>query len=549
MAKSKKRRSLEVGDVVLDGRYEILKIMHTSGMANVYLVSDRNLNKQWCLKEIVKSEAGKNMVEYRSLIQEANIMKSLNHSSIPRIVTIEEEGDSIFIVMDYVDGVSVKKWLIDKGRIDQNIVVTWMKQVCAVMIYLHNRKRPIFYRDMKPDNIMIQSDGNIKLLDFGISVVLTSDNKVIKEALGTPGYAAPEQRKKGLPYDLRSDIYAFGRTMYYMLTGLNPSIIKDIKPMREIDSSLSLGLEGIVDKCTKENPDDRYQSFEEVLYALQEYSKVDTNYNKKAYRKVVITLTLFLSSLALFIGSFIPFMMDKAQTRDLYKEKIEVAYQTGRQSDYIEAISIDPVKVTPYLGYIESIKTDGVFSKTEENDILGLINPNLEDLKKDSDYGSLAFAMGKLYWFYYEGEDGDVVSSRWFEESMNCDFMKEESKVYCDISNFKKDIAQAISESSDSGMYKDYWENLIKAKNIDSGEIVEFQLYNSIADCISIYSYRLKEDGVAKEDIDKEISNIQSFLKASNPSSEKSKELYSSLSQKMNGLSEKVNIAYEAGGM
>ena len=148
MSKKQKRRSLAVGDTVLNGRYEILKIMHTSGMANVYLVSDRNLNKQWCLKEIVKSEAGKNMVEYRSLIQEANIMKSLNHSSIPRIVTIEAEGDTIFIVMDYVDGISVKKWLLDKGRIDQNVAVTWMKQVCAVMIYLHNRRKPIFYRDM-----------------------------------------------------------------------------------------------------------------------------------------------------------------------------------------------------------------------------------------------------------------------------------------------------------------------------------------------------------------------------------------------------------------
>ena len=97
-----KRSVLSPGDTVLKGRYEVLKIIHSSGMSNVYLVSDSNLNKQWCLKEIRKSEAGKNQVEYYSLLQEANIMKSLNHASIPRITTIEQDGDSIFIIMDYV---------------------------------------------------------------------------------------------------------------------------------------------------------------------------------------------------------------------------------------------------------------------------------------------------------------------------------------------------------------------------------------------------------------------------------------------------------------
>ena len=100
-----KRKVLSVGDKVLDGKYEILKVINTSGMSNVYLVMDRNLKKQWCLKEIVKSESGRNMIEYRSLLREADIMKSLNHSNIPRIVTIEEENDTIFIVMDYVDGI------------------------------------------------------------------------------------------------------------------------------------------------------------------------------------------------------------------------------------------------------------------------------------------------------------------------------------------------------------------------------------------------------------------------------------------------------------
>lgn len=544
-----KRKSLSVGDSVLNGKYEILKVIHTSGMANVYLVSDKNLNKQWCLKEIVKSEAGKNMVEHRSLLQEANIMKSLNHSSIPRIVTIEEDGDSIFIIMDYVNGISVKEWLIRKGAVKQSVVVNWMKQVCGVLIYLHNRKHPIFYRDMKPDNIMIQEDGNIKVLDFGISAVITSKDDTILEPLGTKGYAAPEQKNVGEKYDLRSDIFSLGRTMYYMLTGLNPSIIgNNIRPIREINSSLSMGLEVIIDKCTKENPDERYQSVEEVLYALKNYETLDSSYRAKIKRKVNITIGLFLMSIFLFITSFIPLGINNSQIGQMYEKNLEVAVQTGRTSDYLDAIKYKPLIIGPYTGLIDSFKVDGVFTKEEESSLLDLISPNLSELKKEKDYGQLAYSIGKLYWFYYEGSDGDIVSSKWFKEAIDKDFNKEEAKVYYDLSNFKKNISMSIAESSDSGMYIEYWNNLMEAKDIDSGEIVELQLYNSIADAISSYSYRLKTDGVSKEDIDKEIKDINSFLSGYSPISEKAKELFNNLSEKSKVLQEKVNVAFSIGG-
>lgn len=547
----KKRTSLSPGDLVLSGRYEILKVIHTSGMANVYLVSDKSLKKQWCLKEIVKSEAGRNKIEYRSLLQEANIMKSLNHSGIPRIVSIEEEGDSIFIVMDYVEGLSVKEWLNKKGSIKQSVVVSWMKQVCNILIYLHNKKEPIFYRDMKPDNIMIQDDGNIKVLDFGISVVISENNKIIKEALGTKGYAAPEQKKKGLPYDLRSDIYALGMTMYHMLTGINPGIVEkgNLKPIREINSGLSVGLEVIIDKCTKENPDERYQTVEEVLYALINFTKLDEKYIKGLKRKVSISVGLFLSSILLISFSFIPFGMYKSQEKDLYDNKLEVAVQTGRSEDYLEAISLNPTNLAPYVGLIDSFKVDGVFSKDEESGLLGLINPILSDIKSDADYGSLSYNIGKLYWFYYEGNDGDVVSSKWFKEAIDSNFNKKDAKVYYDLGNFKRTVSMAIVESSDSGMYLEYWNNLMSAKAIDSGEIIELQLYNAIADAIQSYSYRLMTDGVKKEDVVKEITGIQNYLAVLNPVSDKSKELYSSLKHKTSSLMSIVDAAYSQGGV
>lgn len=547
--KKKKRRSLEVGDLVLDGRYEITSIIHTSGMANVYSVLDKNLNKRWCLKEIVKSEAGKENIEYYSLLQEANILKNLNNSNIPRIVTIEEEDDSIFIVMDFIEGTSVKTYLVNNGVVKQQLAVKWAKQICGIMIYLHNRKEPIFYRDMKPDNIMIQEDGNVKLIDFGVSVAISENNKYIKKRLGTPGFAAPEQRKVGAPYDLRSDIYAFGRTLYYMLTGINPSLVKGkLKSIREVDSSLSIGLEKVVLNCIEEDPDKRYESMEHVLYALNNYEKYDTDYIKKSKRKIKITGSLFATSILLFASSFIPLGMHNARLDEEYKDKVAVAAQTNRTSDYLDAVSLKPLILDPYTGLIDTFKQDGVFSKEEEESLLNVINPNLVEMKKDKDYGQLAYNMGKLYWYYYEGNDGDVVSSKWFEEAINSGFKEEDAKVYYDLSNFKKNISMAITESDDSGMYKEYWDNLMSAKKIDSGEMIELQIYNYIADSISTYSYRLKSDGVSKEELMREIDNIEKFLEASNPVSDKSKELKERLANSSSDLRSKVEAAYSHGG-
>lgn len=544
-----KRKSLNIGDSVLNGKYEILRVIHTNGMANVYLVIDKNLNKQWCLKEIVKSNTKMGIVEYQSLMQEAHIMKSLNHASIPRIVTIEDDGDSTFIIMDYVPGISVREWLRKKGVVEQEAVVKWMKQVCGVLIYLHNRKQPILYRDLKPDNIMIQEDSSIKVLDFGISVVISEENSVIEEALGTKGYAAPEQKKKGEKYDLRSDIYSFGKTMYYMLTGLNPSNLgKDIKPLREVNSSLSPGLEVIINKCTQDNPDDRYQSPEELLYALSNYDKIDSSYRDKSRKKVILSLGLLGLSFLLFICSFIPLGLHNSQLDEFYLKNLEKANVSGSTDDYISAIGYKPLELEPYIGLIDSIKMDGIFTKDEESKLLGLLNSHLEEIKKNKEYSKLAFNIGKLYWFYYESEDGDALSSNWLRDTLSLGYNVKEAKVYYDLSNFKKNISLSITESSDNGMYKEYWENLSKAKSLNSGEIVDLKLNTLSADFISNYASKLNSDGVSAEELLSEVDRISNFVSAYKLSSDKYSVFYDKLVSLNSTLREKVNSAYGLGG-
>lgn len=549
-----RRDILYVGETVLNGRYKVEKVIHSSGMANVYLVSDSNLNKQWCLKEIKKSKAGKDDVEFYSLLQEAQVMKSLNHAGIPRIVTIEEDGDSIFIVMDYIEGISLKSWIVRKGRIPQETVVVWMKQLCQIMMYLHNRSNPIFYRDMKPDNIMIQSDGNIKLLDFGISVVIKELNQKIDRALGTKGYAAPEQSKRGNVCDLRSDIYAMGKTMYYMLTGLNPTQLSknNLKSIREIDSSISIGLDEIVKKCIKEDPDDRYQSCEELLQALQNYDKLDYTYKKKQKRKVRVVFGMLGLSVLIMAGSLVPYTMYKKQEKDLYQRYLTVAEQSGKLEDYEEVLEIDPVRLEPYKGYIDAIKIDGRFTKDEESRLLNYINPNLESIKLEDDYGEFAFNVGKLYWFYYEGneDEGVVTSIKWFSDAEEEGYEPDIARVYSSLGEFKKVISTSVIESNDGGMYREYWNNLIKAREFDNGELINLQLNLYIANCISSYTYNLMQDGVTYDEVREQLNIIGSYIESYSPSEsikEKADKSFELLKNTYSVLGDKVKSVYKGG--
>lgn len=553
MTKKPKRPVLAVGDKVLGGKYEVLKVIHYTGMSNVYLVQDNTLNKQWCMKEIRKSEAGKHRVEYYTLIQEANVMKGLNHANIPRIVTIEEDGDSIFIIMDFVDGMSIKDWMMSRktgnGRIPQDMAIAWMKQICMVMMYLHNRRHPIFYRDMKPDNVMIQSDGNIKLLDFGTAIVIKEPNQRIERALGTRGYAAPEQSKRGNVCDLRSDIYGMGKTFYYMLTGLNPSQIPEekLRPIREIDSSISVGIERIVDKCCEKDPNKRYQSCEELLYALQNYKTLDTQYRRKIRKKVYAVGVLFITSIFLIVSSLIPFSMYRNQQLQEYKNLLAVAQQTGRSEDYIAVLESNPKNVAPYLGLIEADKVDGVFSKEEEQVLLNYLNPNLQTLQDKSDYGELAYEIGKLYWLYYEGssaDEGMITSTKWFSDAIEEGYEPELSNVYYQLGSFKRNIATSITESEDRGMYSQYYNNLITAKQEDTGELVTLQLNLSIASCISTYAYNLREDGITYSNITDQVTELQDFVNQYTPSIEKAEVSYNELVTILSTLQEKVDKIY-----
>ena len=206
------------------------------------------------------------------------MLKRLSHPNLPSIIDVIEDEETLLIVMDYIEGI-LSKALNEYGAQPQELVVEWAKQLCDVLGYLHTRKPPIIYRDMKPSNIMLKPDGNITLIDFGTAREFKEKNLADTTCLGTVGYAAPEQFGGQGQTDARTDIYCLGATLYHLVTGCNPCEPPyEIRLIREINPTLSSGLEKIIHKCTQKNPEERYQSCAELMSCLEHYKEiVDTD--------------------------------------------------------------------------------------------------------------------------------------------------------------------------------------------------------------------------------------------------------------------------------
>ncbi|MCM3668151.1 protein kinase [Mesobacillus maritimus] len=293
---------IQIGSVI-DDRYEILKEIGRGGMSIVYLAMDNRLNKSLVVKDIRKRQHSNNELLINSLIVEANMLKKLDHGALPKIYDIIDSEGDIYVVMDYIEGESLKERLKRDQKIPAEEVIEWAKQLAAVLDYLHTRKPyPIIYRDMKPDNIMLTPEGKIKLIDFGIAREFKSENVTDTTNLGTKSYAAPEQLS-GIQTDARTDIYSLGVTLYHLVTGksINEPPF-ELKPIRHWDSTLPEGLEHIIVKATQAEPNNRYQTSAELLYDLENINKLTKGYKNKLKKKLAFFLVPAVLCLA-FTGT------------------------------------------------------------------------------------------------------------------------------------------------------------------------------------------------------------------------------------------------------
>lgn len=488
----------EIGSII-DGKFEILTQIGQGGMSTVYLAMDTHLNKQWAVKEIRKKGNGKNdEIVVNSLLAEANLMKRLDHPSLPRIVDIIDNGTTIFVVMDYIEGESLDKILEEYGPQSEELVIGWARQLCDALSYLHDQKPSIVYRDMKPANVMLKPEGNIKIIDFGIAREYKEENLADTTVLGTKGYAPPEQYSGQT--DAKSDIYALGMTMHHLLTGIDPRTGEMYAPVRMWNPNLSEGIESIIDKCVQPAAENRYQNCQDLLYDLEHPDLVTRGYKRKQKRKLRTFIITSVMAVLCLISGFSCTVVAKNMNENNYDILISTSTASSldkKIENYKKAIELYPYDPEAYLKMIEAYDDDGKFGKKENDEFLSEYNAHKDGFDPmDSKVAELNYKIGMLYFNYYSDEDGTYsfatrVQKAYFffdenhENEKKSSFAQQNmSDCYYEICSFyKKYILNTTTVEEAS---KDNYDSLFQIINSTmskvkaAGAYDQLSLYNSV---------------------------------------------------------------------
>lgn len=556
---------LEIGSVI-DGKYKILSKIGQGGMSTVYLALNERANKSWAIKEVRKDGVTDFEVIKQSQIAETNLLKKLNHPNLPSIIDVIDKEDCFLIVMDYIEGNPLSDALEVKKKLDSEDVIEWAKQLCDVLEYLHTRKPPIIYRDMKPSNIMLRPDGSVMLIDFGIAREFKEQNIEDTTCLGTRGYAAPEQFGGQGQTDARTDVYCLGATLYHLVTGHNPCEPPyEMYPIRQWDPLLSSGLEKIIIKSTQKNPNDRFQSCAEFLYALEHYEEEDEGYKKIQNRKWYAFITTTCLAFVMLLCMGISYFGMTRQTSNKYNEHLNAATLATESNDkygqYEEAIKLSPEKTEAYVGLLETMQSDGVFDNEESKKVREIIPKYITDLQKNKEgYIQIAYELGMMY-FYYSEDGQDIQNSlRWLGiaigkeskeiEEKDIDKILGEDKAFRSRNLYKitqsyQDLESLYKEGDSKGNYKNLWEDLKAIMTADlvkkDNNVTAIVMYNFMTIQIQMHVQHFLDAGVGKT----EMMNMLSLIKENakyDKSSKYEEELYNKLMNNLEYAKKAVQI-------
>jgi serine/threonine-protein kinase len=509
---------------IIDGKYEILTKLGEGGMSRVYLARDKRLNKQWAVKELkTTGNPDQDAAIVQSFIREANMMKRLDHPFLPRIVDIVEEQDSVFVVMDYIEGQSLSKILKEHGAQPQESVIEWGLDLCETLDYLHTRTPPIIFRDMKPSNVMLRPDGTVRIVDFGIArEYKEADSGIHVEdttILGTKGYAAPEQFGGIGQTDQRTDVYCLGATLYHLLTGISPADPPyEMYPIRQVDPSLSPGLEKIITRCVQPNPAARYQSCAELYYALENYEKVDDDYNRRQRNKLRAFIVSAGLTVVLALGGIIGLVGNNIVLSNSYESLLDRAVKVPeemRAQYFQDAIALKPGDTRGYLELMDFYKIDGMLDTAESDRLILLLETNLDKLKSSKGYAFLALEVGKLYWYYYEGKDlNDSQLTRaararnWFQDATESsdEGLRRVAQVHYRITSFVTDLHRYAAEGEEEGVYREYYKDLLdltKLLSTEHNQVVKLRACTTVLIALEMYADRFKGDGITQKELEK----------------------------------------------
>lgn len=518
---------LQIGSV-LDGKYKILNEIGHGGNSTVYLALNERANKTWAVKEIRKNSGSDNEAVSRGLVAETEMLKKLSHPGLPGIVDVINTDDSFIIVMDYVEGKSLQTVLNQEGPQNTEKVVSWAKQLTDVLGYLHNRRPPIIYRDMKPANIILKPAGEgVVLVDFGTAREQKETGQSDADTLGTMGYAAPEQFDGRSQTDARTDIYNLGATMYHLLTGYSPADTQYvIYPLGQIKPELAgSGIEKIVTKCCQPDPANRYQSCEELMYALNHIDEIGPGAVKSRNTKWYV----FLACIALFILGIIGMIVSKA----VEKNAVETEYKTCMEAAeaetdfrkaadlYKDAINMKPSRIDAYEGLYKKAVSDYEITAEESqvlSEYLGDMKALAESDKKG--YAGLVYNLAADYCTEYSGMDasakaGAYIASALESENSLSDVQKSTLQLMTKLIAFA-DPSSAGEEMKISDYFRTLEEYLDDPSALDAKTENKLLSLAVCRDAENLYSYyvrQLQDEKIKDDEISRLHDNADKYFK------------------------------------
>ena len=516
---------LEIGSVV-GGKYKILNVIGRGGMSVVYLAVNESANKPWAVKEIVKDD----FCGFEADRKEIELMKKLRNPHLPGIADVIERRGSLLIVMDYIEGRTLESLLREYGRQEEEDVVDWAVQLCSVLSYLHAQTPPVIYRDMKPSNVMLRPDGRIMLLDLGAAREYSLKNTGDTVALGTRGYAAPEQYMAGEQSDERTDIYCLGAMLFQLLTGEEPH---RLQPVRNLCPEISGGLEQVILTCTRTEKRERYSSCAALRYALEHCREQDEECRRKFKRRIRLFCLIFTAALLCGAAAGIFAGMETHVRRSSYEAFLFAAQHAADKEEELEnlkkAAVLDPEREEAYLALLrDGFLDDGIFTEEESRflrEILIRCDKGEETneavfRRNEKGYAAFSYEAGIAYFYKFEEKSNKRNARGYFESASRSEDLDEKKRKRAQrlylISSYYAKIGR-IDEAGDATVsYRDYWEDLtaLSAGDLaaEDNERTALVMYGELTAQIVTRASDFLEDGVTREEMEAQLQNIRQRL-------------------------------------
>lgn len=365
--------------LIVDNTYQIIEGIGSGGMGVVYLAYHLRLKKNIVMKKIKNSNA-----DMALLRNEVDVLKELHHPYLPQVYDFIQYENDLYTIIDYIDGYDLKFYIDNQYTFSESQLIKWLLQLCEVLEYLHSNVPQVLHTDIKPANIIIKGNGDVCLIDFGISM---SGNDQIKGI--SADYSSPEQynnvqailcghRESCVVLDERIDIYSLGATFYHIITGIKPSLLNQLPKAVQYNLGYSEPFVRIVDRCMCINRDDRFKRASQIIKAVENIYKMDLRYKRYVGLQVVSSV---LAGIMIVSGAIIAIKGYRNQLVSDYEAQYSQLIYFSNSGNTDAAIS---------AGY--SLLNDSRFSSLMDDDTQALVLHKMGDCYYDSsDFHNAAY--------------------------------------------------------------------------------------------------------------------------------------------------------------